>query len=74
MSEKPNPREPYVSQTGRPRCVVTGRREDGDRCTVVALRDSKGYALYPHGDEHLCVRLDADNAVTLGRFLTREDT
>lgn len=63
----------YVSQTEHPRCVVDGRRPAGEhkgRCTVVALRLPDGsYALFPHGDAALEVRVDADAARALAAFL-----
>ncbi|MCA1702826.1 MAG: hypothetical protein LC808_05965 [Actinobacteria bacterium] len=41
------------------RCVVKGRRLDGDTCTVILIRDrAKGaWVLYPHGAAGLGVRL-----------------
>lgn len=41
------------------RCVVTGRRLDGDTCTVVLIRDraKRAWVFYPHGAAGLGVRL-----------------
>ncbi len=47
---------PYDLQS---RCVVQGRRLDGDACTLVLIRDraKRAWVFYPHGAAGLGVRL-----------------
>lgn len=61
------------NETGR--VVVHGKRtDDGTRCTLIVVREVGGtYALYPHGDAQLGVRLATTEASTTGRFLTPPD-
>lgn len=49
------------------RCVVQGRRLDGDVCTLVLIRDraKRAWVLYPHGAAGLGVRLSDAGANTL---------
>ena len=49
------------------RCVVTGRRLDGDACTVVLIRDraKRAWVFYPHGAAGLGVWLADAEAHTL---------
>lgn len=68
-----NPPEPeeFVSQTGRPRCAVEGRRvgDETGTCTVVVIRHPDSYDMFPHGASKLGVRLNHDAARELGAFL-----
>jgi hypothetical protein len=53
------------------RVVLDGRRtDDGDRCTLVAIRELGGaWALYPHGANQLGVRLAQERATTMAQAI-----
>jgi len=53
------------------RVVLDGHRtDDGDRCTLVVIREVGGaWALYPHGAGKLGVRLGKENAATMARAI-----
>jgi hypothetical protein len=56
-------RLPYGEQE---RFAVEGRRIDGSgQCNVVAIRDRRGWVLYPHGMTGLGVLIADDAARTL---------
>lgn len=53
------------------RVVLEGRRaDDGDRCTVVVIRELGGiWAFYPHGANKLGVRLRKEEAASMARAI-----
>lgn len=55
----------------RRRVVVDGRRtDDGDRCALVAIHErSGGWAIYPHGDGKLGVRVSDTAAATVAQAI-----
>lgn len=67
--EMPATQDDWVSQTGKPRCVLSGRLLDGDKCTVIVVRDRDGVTFYPHGGEKLAVKLDRHAVRDLLDFL-----
>ncbi|MGH3913630.1 MAG: hypothetical protein ACRDTC_09485 [Pseudonocardiaceae bacterium] len=55
----------------RSRIAVDGRRtHDGDLCTLIAVHEVGGsWALFPHGDAQLGVRLAGVDAVRVARAI-----
>lgn len=57
---------PFISQTGQPRCAVQGELlNGGGACTVVLIRESSGWVLYPHGATGMAVRIAESDAATV---------
>lgn len=65
---------PFVSQTGRVRCAVEGQLlNGGGACTVVLIRDPKGWIFYPHGDPGMAVLITSPDAVKVATTILETD-
>lgn len=68
----PDPPGPHNNAPAdQERCVIVGRTLTGDTCTVITIRDGATVVFYPHGAAGMGVRIQADAATKLGRFLLR---
>ncbi|MGH3795142.1 MAG: hypothetical protein ACRDSP_09655 [Pseudonocardiaceae bacterium] len=63
---------PFVSQTAKTRCAVEGRLVNGGgACTVVLVRESAGWILYPHGITGLAVHIAESDAAKVATTILR---
>ncbi len=67
MTTRPEQGPDTLPHDQQNRCVVAGRRLDGDTCTLILIQDRarRGWVLYPHGAAGLGVRVSDADAHTL---------